>query len=457
VNNQPGSRVLSTRMRWLATAVMVLGVGCRDPRPPLPPAPITTDGALPAAAAATLDAGVPDADAAGSADALATAVPCEPDDAPDAEGAAAQKDTLTLTKVAFTDLPGWADDHHAEAVPSLLNSCAKLAQLAASAPVGHDGHGGTAKQWRHLCAAAAKVTPGDDVAAKAMFEAETVPYQAAGTAGAEGKLTGYYVQELHGSRTKTGAFKYPVYKRPTDLVMVDLSTYIKDSHGRRIWGRFDAKGDMVPYYTRAEIRKGALDGKGLEILYVDDAVDLLFAHIEGSAKVRMDDGTEVWLEFAGKNGRAYRGVGGVLKSMGELQAKGSGTMPGIKAWFTAHPDKFDEVVDQTHSFVFFAESATAGAIGSQMVVLTPRRSMAVDRAFIAHGTPIWVDTRIPVVGGKGAVPWHQLLVAQDTGGGILGAVRGDIYWGADAAAQELGGRMGGPGKYWLLLPKGVTK
>jgi membrane-bound lytic murein transglycosylase A len=132
-------------------------------------------------------------------------------------------------------------------------------------------------------------------------------------------------------------------------------------------------------------------------------------------------------------------------------------MQGIRAWFVANPKRTDEVIDQVHSFVFFSESKSPGAVGSQMVVLTPRRSMAIDRAFIAHGTPIWVDTRQPVPNKPGTVPFRQLLIAQDTGGGILGAVRGDIYWGDDKEAMDLGGRMGGPGRYWLLLPKGVTK
>jgi membrane-bound lytic murein transglycosylase A len=119
--------------------------------------------------------------------------------------------------------------------------------------------------------------------------------------------------------------------------------------------------------------------------------------------------------------------------------------------------KFDEIVDQNHAFVFFKESTASGAMGSQDVVLTPRRSMAIDRAFIAQSTPIWVSGRAPEVGKKGTVPWRSLLIAQDTGGGILGAVRGDIYWGEDATAGDLAGRMGGDGRYWLLLPKGVTK
>jgi membrane-bound lytic murein transglycosylase A len=396
------------------------------------------------------DAGAP----SGDAGAMATA-PCTPDETTAAAGA--PHDALTLTKTTFKDLPSWTGDKHAEAVPAFLKSCEKLAQLKDGEPVGHDGHGGVAKQWRSACAAAAKVKPGDDAAARAMFEAEFVPWVAAGKAGVDGKLTGYYVQELRGSRKKGGKYQTPVYARPKDLVMVDLSKHIKDSHGRRIWGRLDDKGELVPFYTREEIRKGALDKRGLELMYIDEPIDLLFAHIEGTAKAKMDDGSTVWLDFAGKNGRAYMGVGAILKGMGELKTPGSGTMQGIRKWFETHRSQWNDVVDKVYSFVFFVESKNGGAMGSQMVVLTGQRSMAIDRAFIAQSTPIWVETKGTVAGTGVTGPWHKLLVAQDTGGGILGAVRGDIYWGDDATAADIGGRMGGVGRYWLLLPKGVTK
>src|SRR5262249_36101707 len=279
---------------------------------------------------------------------------------------------------------------------------------------------------------------------------------AAGIAGATGKLTGYYVAELHASRSRRGRFQTPVLGRPDDLAMVDLASFVNDAHGRRIWGRFD-RGELVPYYTRAEIRHGVLARRGLELMYVDDPVDLLFAQIEGSAKAALDDGTAVWLEFAGKNGRAYRGVGGILRGGGYLKP-GDGTMQGIRQWFRDHPTRFDEIADQDASYVFFSVSKLPGAVGSQKTILSARRSIAVDRAFIAMSTPIWVEASAPVIGKKGVTePWHHLLIAQDTGAGILGAVRGDIYWGDDADAAELGGRMGGPGKYWLLLPHGVAK
>lgn len=366
-------------------------------------------------------------------------------------------DQLKLTKVKWKDLPGWTADKHAEAVPAFLISCARLGELRDGDPVGHDGHGGKAKQWRSACDKASKLKPGDDKAARELFESEFVAYKAAGKNGPVGKLTGYFVQEINASRKKAGKYQIPILARPRDLVMVDLSKFVHDSHGRRVWGRHDVNGEVVPYFTRVEIRKGALASQKLEIMYADDPVDVLFAQIEGSAKAIMDDGKTVWLEFDGKNGRAYKGVGALLKAKGALQAPGSGTMPGIRKWFVDNPGRFDEIVDGNSSYVFFKESKLPGAVGSQKVILTPRRSMAIDRAFIAQSTPIWVDARAPNPGKPGSSPWQKLLIAQDTGGGILGAVRGDIYWGDDAVAEDLGGRMGGEGRYWLLLPKGVTK
>jgi peptidoglycan lytic transglycosylase A len=446
---------------WIAAGLIAACAACRGaeaptgPLPSAPPGPAVRDAAPPAPAPPA-DAG-PAAAAPPDAGAIAgAAAPCTTDDTTAVEGATTPRDTLSLTRIAFAELPGWTEDPLAEAVPSFLRSCDKLRALGDDAPVGTDGHGGKARNWRKACAAAARLKAGDDGAARAMFEAEFVPYIAAGTAGPVGKLTGFYVAELHASRTKHGTFQTPVLGRPDDLVMVDLSGYLKDAHGRRIWGRMD-HGELVPYYTREDIRKGALARRGLELMYVDDPVDLLFAQIEGSAKAILDDGSSVWLEFAGKNGRAFRGVGGVLRGSGLLKA-GQGTMQGIRQWFHDNPTRYDEIADQDASYVFFMVSRLPGAIGSQKTILTARRSMAVDRAFIAMSTPIWVEAHVPVPGKKGITElWHHLLIAQDTGAGIMGAVRGDIYWGDDADAAELGGRMGGPGKYWLLLPRGVAK
>lgn len=420
-------------------------VACSGSSPEKPADAPQRDAAV---AAAAHDAAP--AEVAPAADAIVAPEPCATDDTDEIPP---PDDEMTLIEVGFVDLPDWAADRHAEAIPPFLDSCGKLAELKDGERVGADGISGKAKSWRKACAAAARVPAGDDAAARAFFEAEFTPYAVHGKAGAEGKFTGYYVESLRGSRRRHGEFEVPILGRPADLVSVDLTRFYKDAKGKRVWGRLD-KGALVPYLTRAEINAGALDGQGLELLYVDDKVDALFLHIEGSGKVAMDDGSTVWLEFAGKNGRAYKGVGKLLRETGDLK-KGEGTMQGIRAWFEAHPDRADEIIDKNSSYVFLAESKQAGAIGSQMVVLTAQRSIAVDRAFVAFSTPIWVDTRAPRPGVKGSFPWRHLLIAQDTGGGILGAVRGDIYWGADEDAADIGGRMGGPGRWWLLLPKSL--
>jgi membrane-bound lytic murein transglycosylase A len=438
----------------VAMLVGMLGCGGEPASAKEAPSVVARDAAAATDAGAARDAASVDAGAAGAEAAAAAACPPCPACAADAS---TPHDVLTLTKATFADLPGWADDKHAEAVVSFLRSCEAIGKLPDAAPVGADGHGGIAKQWRSACAKAAKLPAGDHAAARRMFEAEFTPFAAAGAKGPDGLFTGYMVQSLRASRKRGGKYQYPLYARPKDLVVVDLSLYIKDARGRRIWGRLDAKGELVPYFARKEIRQGALDGRGLEIMYADDPVDVLFAHIEGSAKVQLDDGTSTWLEFAGKNGLAFRGAGGVLKAMGAFQPPATGTMQDIRAWFAANPTRFDEIVDQSPSFVFFRESKRPGAVGTQMVVLTDRRSMAIDRAFIAFGTPLWLDTYAPVPGKAGATVWRRLLIAQDTGGAILGAVRGDIYFGDDEAAADVAGRMGTKGRYWLLLPNGVTK
>jgi membrane-bound lytic murein transglycosylase A len=364
-------------------------------------------------------------------------------------------DRLVLAAVTWADVPGWTDDTVADALPALLASCARIGKKADDDSLGVAPFAGKAADWRALCAAAAKVPATDHKRARAMLERELVPYAASNNDSNVGKLTGYYVAEVRASRTRHGAYQVPVLRRPPDLVSVDLTRFVDDARGRRVWGRLDKKtGAVVPYPTRAEIRKGALAGKHLEILWADSKVDLLFAEIQGTARVHVDDGTEVWLEFDGKNGQTYKGVGKLLREMGELEA-GQGTMQGIRAWFDAHPDRVDEIMDMNPSKVFFKLRTRGGARGSQGVFLTPRRSMAIDRAYIAHSTPVWIETDAPVAGKTGTAPWRHLVIAQDTGGGILGPLRGDIYWGDDAEAADIAGRMGGPGRFWLLLPRSI--
>ena len=411
--------------------------------PPTPP-----DGLAPA----------PEADEAiASADdgtTTAGSVAFDPEDRHAAAYTGSAGDTLHLAPATFADLPAWADDQHADALVALRRSCARLTKLPGHAWIGVDRRFGRARDWAALCAAAARVADGDHAAARRMFEDETRPWVAASKTGPAGKMTAYHVQPVRASRTRHGAYQTPIYARPPDLVMVDLARFVPDARGRRIWGRFDAAtGALVPFATRAEIRRGALAGQ--ELLWLDDPIDALFLEIQGSGKATLDDGSTAWIQFAGKNGRPYRGLARLLRARGRLP-KGQGTMQGIRAELMQDLPGLDALTDGNPSKVFFALGDEPGAIGSQGVVLTSKRSAAVDRAFIAHSTPLWIDTRAPRLGERGTVPWRRLVIAQDTGGGIRGPVRADLFWGDDADAVELAGRTGGPGRCWLLLPRALS-
>jgi membrane-bound lytic murein transglycosylase A len=368
--------------------------------------------------------------------------------------AAAAKDVVTLKLVEFSAVPGWADDKLADAVPSLLASCAALNNLADDALIGADPRYGTASAWRRVCAEAARVPAGDHAAARKLFEAELRPFLAAsGAKGESGRMTGYYVASLRGSRKKHGAYTVPIYARPPELIDIDVGSFMPELKGKKLWGQLSS-GAFVPYTTRGEIAAGALAGRGLELLWVDDPADALFLDIQGSGKVALDDGTEVWLKYAGKNGHPYRGVGTTLLQKG-LMTKSEASMQGIRAWFAANPTRFDEIANENRSKVFFAISDKPGAIGAQGVILTDRRSIAVDPLYVAYSTPVFIETKAPGPGGKGQIDLRQLVIAQDTGSAIVGPVRADIYYGDDHEAGEVAGRMDSLGRYWILLPRSL--
>jgi len=414
--------------------------------------PVATASAQPAAAPA--DPATTSAPT-GSAAPADPAVVVDPCDLPaTAATTSTGDDVLTLVPARPADLPGWSDDHLAEAVPAFLASCAQLATLADDQPIGSGPYAGTARDWRAACTAAAAVPAGDDAAARRFFEHEFAFYAARGRDGFDGKMTGYYVESVRGSRTRGGAYQFPLYARPPDLVSVQLSEFIDDGRSRRIWGRLDpASGRLTPYPTRAEIHGRDPDNREV-LLWLDDPAAVIATEIEGSAKATLPDGSVVWLAFAGKNGRSGRGNGAVAKAARALRDSfdPGETRPTALRRRLA---RFHAVADPKRSMVFFEIEPRAGAIGTQDVVLTPMRSVAVDRAVIALSTPVFVTTRAPTHAGGPLGPWQHLVIAQDTGGAILGTIRGDLFFGDDPATTAIGGRINGPGRMWLLLPRGL--
>lgn len=356
---------------------------------------------------------------------------------------------LTLSSVGFADLPGWREDRVAEAVPALLRSCAALDKSKDDRDL---GLAGTPADWREACAAAKGLGSGD---AHAFFERHFAPFAAAEGDKTEGLFTGYYEASLRGSRTRSDRYRTPLYKRPPDLVTVNLGLFSEELKGKRVAGRLQ-DGELLPYHPRKDIEAGALAGKGLELVWVDDPVDAFFLQIQGSGRVALDDGSDLRVGYAAQNGRDYVPIGRKLIERKALSRENV-SMQSIRKWLADNPAQADEVMNENPSFVFFRELKGDGPVGAQGVALTAGRSIAVDRRHVPYGLPLWLETRAPDADpSKPDGAFRRLMVAQDTGGAIRGAVRGDVFWGYGEEAAERAGRMKHPGRWFLLLPKAAA-
>ncbi len=359
-------------------------------------------------------------------------------------------DKLTLEPVAFASLPGWSEDDASAAVTAFARSCERLALRAPDQAMAPGGLGGHAGDWREPCAAAQALPAGDAAAARRFFESSFQVFRAGNNGKPQGLVTGYYEPELTGSKTRSERFRVPLYRVPGDLVQVDLGEWREGWRGERIAGRVVA-GRLRPYYDRAQIDKGVLAGRNLELAWVDDPIDAFFLAIQGSGRVELAEGQKLRLAFAGQNGFRYVAIGRKLVERGALPKDGV-TMQSIRAWLKANPDAAPEVMAENPSYVFFRELAGDGPIGAQGAVLTPARSLAVDPLFLPLGAPVFLDLEHPdTPGGR----LRRLVVAQDTGGAIRGPVRGDLFWGTGAQAGDVAGRMQARGSFYLLLPRGL--
>lgn len=354
---------------------------------------------------------------------------------------------LTLQPARFPDLPGWWQDHVARALAAFRRSCDALAERDQAAATGPAALHLTAGDWRAPCAAAGLVANDDD-AARAFFEQNFAPYLAGNNGTAEGLFTGYYEPLLHGARERGGIYQTPILRRPPDLVSVDLGRFRPAWHGEHIAGRV-VDGALVPYATRAAIERGALDGKNLALLWVDNPVDAFFMQIQGSGRVELPDGTMIGLGYDGQNGQTYVPIGRLLIARGVLTPETT-SLQSIRAWIAAHPSEGAALMDENPSYVFFRETEGEGPIGGEGVVLTPRRSLAVDANFIPLGAPLYLAA------SGGTISVERLMVAQDVGGAITGPVRGDVFWGFGPEAEANAGAMRARGRYYLLLPKAAT-
>ena len=337
----------------------------------------------------------------------------------------------------WADLPGWKEDDLGAAWPAFMASCRGVA----SRP-----HGAS---WKRVCdlARSADGKPGHDP--RRFFETQLRPYavQASDGNGA-GLVTGYYEPLLRGSRIRTKGFEQPVRGVPDDLLTIDLSAVFPELKDKRVRGRLEGN-KVVPYWSRAEIAARGDKLPSRTLLYVDDAVELFFLQVQGSGRVSLPDGTTARLNYADQNGYPYQSIGRVLVDRGELKLE-EASMQGIQAWARANPGRLQELLNANPSYVFFREvpNSKEGPVGALGVPLTAERSIAVDPRSVPLGAPVFLATTRP----NTSKPMNRLVLAQDTGGAIKGAVRADFFWGFGKEAGEQAGRMKQSGRMWVLLP-----
>ena len=345
--------------------------------------------------------------------------------------------TRTLQPANWTDLPGWAEDNPAAAWPAFMLSCRGMA----SRPYG--------PSWKRVCdlAKLADGKPKHDP--RRFFEENLRPFAVvAGDATVNGLITGYYEPLLNGSRTRNKGFEQPVRSVPDDLLTIDLSAVFPELKDKRVRGRLEGN-KVVPYWTRAEIgaRGDKLPSKTL--LYVDDAVELFFLQVQGSGRIKLTDGSVTRLNYGDQNGHPYQSIGRLLVERGELKLE-EASMQGIQTWARANPAKLEALLNANPSYVFFREMPNSkdGPIGALGVPLSAERSIAVDPRSVPLGVPVFLATTRP----NSSQTMNRLVMAQDTGGAIKGAVRADFFWGFGKEAGEQAGRMKQSGRLWVLLP-----
>jgi len=291
--------------------------------------------------------------------------------------------------------------------------------------------------------------PACDAAARAKW-LDAIPFfqqwfEAAVVGDGQSLATGYFEPEIAASLSPAPGYAAPIYRRPGDLIGVDLGQFSTDLQGKRIRGRLSGTS-LVPYFDRSQILDGMLAGKNLELAWAADPIELFFLQIQGSGRLRLPDGSVIQIGYDDQNGRDYVGIGKLLLQRGVLQP-GQATMQGIIDWLRANPDQAGAIMRENKSYVFFKRLTGPGPLGAMGIALTPEGSVAVDPAYVPLGAPIWLTMDNPDANG--------VWVAQDTGGAIKGANRVDTFWGAGDQARITAGGMTARGSAVLLLPRGT--
>ncbi len=342
-----------------------------------------------------------------------------------------------LQEARWEDIAGWGEDNLAEAHGALLESCGALSKQTV---------------WRGVCDEA-RALPAETAALRSFFESRFRPWRVTNAdESRDGLVTGYYEPLLKGSRERTRLNRHAIYGVPDDLLVVDLGGLYPELKNYRLRGRIDGR-KVVPYWSRAELGQQEEQLAGKALFWVADPIELFFLQVQGSGRVDLPDGSRVRVGYADQNGHPYTSIGRWLVEKGELKLE-QASMQGIQAWARANPQRLNEMLNTNPSFVFFRALPDngGGPLGALGVPLTPGRSIAVDPRAVPLGAPVFLATTHP----NSDKPLRRLVLAQDTGGAIKGAVRADFFWGFGAEAGALAGRMRQRGEMWALLPNGYV-
>src|SRR6516165_4900807 len=354
-----------------------------------------------------------------------------------------------LEPVKWSELAGWAADDHLAAFAAYQASCRAAHKLRRA------DHAEISGALWNVCRNAMDLRPQDSDTARAFFERNFQPVRIARLGEVDGLLTGYFEPVVAGSRFPSPEFHVPVYRRPRDLVATGYSpASIAFTNKCSRIGRPAANNRSAPYYDRAAIEAGALDGQKLEICWLKDPFDLLTMQIEGSARVILEDGTPLRISYDSHNGYGYSSIERVLVER-NLIPRQEMSAQRIRDWMAAHPDEAAKVRAANRSYVFFRITGLTNdgePVGAQGVPLTPGRSIAVDRLH-EYGTPFFIEANLPIESVKSVSRFGRLMIAQDTGSAVVGPARADLYWGAGDDAARIAGRIRHPGRFAMLVPR----
>nr|WP_181703526.1 MltA domain-containing protein [Chthonobacter albigriseus] len=357
-----------------------------------------------------------------------------------------------LGRTDFGSLKGWTADDHAAAFAAFRRSAERIL----SHPPTTKPFGISAAALRPAAEAAlARPVMLDRAEAKTFFETWFRPRRIRPLKGG-GFVTGYYEPEVPGSRSRSDRFPVPIHARPEDLVEIPDEADRSDLDPALTWARRRPDGGLEPFPDRGAVMAGALDGRGLEIAFVESWVEAFFIHVQGSARIRLAEGGTLRVSFAGKSGHPYFPIARVLVEKG-LMKPAEATADVLRRWLEENPDEASAVMARNRSYIMFREAPVPdealGPVAAAGVPLTPGRSLAVDRNLHTFHVPVFVETVLDGATGAEALPFQRLMIAQDTGSAILGPARGDIFFGTGDAAWRQAARVRHPARFTLLVPR----